>query len=141
MITLDTLVNNLANAGIRKTRLSILLLKTLLNSAEPLSAENLIEIAAKNKLKVNKTSVYRQLLTMKNEQIIREVRLDENKKRYEIFPENHHHHFVCVNCRRIEDVEAEKDLVNLERKITQERNFKVENHSLEFFGLCANCNH
>ena len=118
----------------------MLLLGTMLNSAKPLSAEDLMEIAAKNRLKVNKTSVYRQLLTLKNGQIIRGVQLGENKKRYEIFPKNHHHHIVCTDCGYVEDVEAEQDLSGLERKIVQEKKFKVENHSLEFFGLCAKCN-
>jgi Fur family ferric uptake transcriptional regulator len=81
------------------------------------------------------------LLILKREQIIREVRLGENRKRYEIFPENHHHHLVCVDCGYIEDVDAEKDLYHLEKKIAQVKKFKVENHSLEFFGVCANCNH
>jgi Fe2+ or Zn2+ uptake regulation protein len=141
MIMMDELVGSLKSKGLRKTKLRILLLEILLKSAEPLSAENLIEATIKKGVKTNKTSVYRQLLILKREKIIREVRLGENRKRYEIFPENHHHHLVCVDCGHIEDVDAEKDLCYLEKKIAQEKKFKVENHSLEFFGLCAKCNH
>lgn len=117
----------------------MLLLKTMLGRAKPLSAEDLLKAAAKHKFKTHKTSVYRQLSLLKEEAIIREIQLGERKKRYEIYPDNHHHHFVCVDCGRIEDVSAEKDLAGLEKKISQEKKFKIASHSLEFFGLCADC--
>lgn len=138
-MTSEDILAILTAKGLKQTKLRALLLRTLLNSASPLSAKEILAIAAKNKIKANKTSVYRQLLTLKNERVVREVQLGENQKRYEIFPENHHHHIVCLDCGQIEDVETEGDLAVLERKIGREKKFQVQNHSLEFFGICAGC--
>jgi len=132
-------MKELKNKNLRKTKLRVFLLKTLLDGAKPLAIENLLNVLSKAKIEVHKTSVYRQLSVLKNEKIIREVQFGENKKRYEIYPDNHHHHLVCVDCGHVEDVNAEKDLTSLEKKIFQDKKFKVVNHSLEFFGLCANC--
>lgn len=141
VMTLDDLIIDLRSKGLRITKLRALLLKAMLDGAEPLSADALMKIVARDGFGVNKTSVYRQLLTLKNKQIIREVWLGENKKRYEIFADDHHHHLICVGCGQIEDIEAESDLCLLERKIAREKKFKVENHYLEFFGRCANCSY
>ncbi len=140
MSAIDSLINKLREKKLRKTKLRIFILKSMLNSPEPLSAEDLLGHLLKNKFQAHKTSVYRQLSALQKEKIIKEIQLGENKKRYEIYPNNHHHHFVCVDCGHIEDVESEKDLDNLESKITRERKIKIVNHSLEFFGHCANCN-
>lgn len=112
----------------------------MLKSATPLSAKDFLAAASKNKICAHKTSVYRQLAVMKKEAIVKEIQFGENKRRYEIYPKSHHHHFICVDCGHVENVNAKNDLVNLERKMTQEKKVKVVNHSLEFFGFCAHCN-
>jgi len=132
-------MKELKSKKLRKTKLRVFLLKTLLDSAKPLAVENLLNVLSRAKNEAHKTSVYRQLSVLKNEKIIREVQFGENKKRYEIYPDNHHHHLVCVDCGHVEDVNAEKDLTGLEKKIFQDKKFKVVNHSLEFFGICVNC--
>lgn len=141
METINDLINTLNNKGLRKTKLRILLLKILLKNKEPLSVEDIVKKIIKNKFKSNKTSIYRQLFVLKNEKIIKEIQLGENKKRYEIFSDSHHHHLVCLDCGDIQDIEAEKDLCFLEKKINQEKKFKVEYHLLEFFGRCLKCNY
>jgi len=49
-----------------------------------------------------------------------------------------HHYLLCSNCRKVEEIEGE-NLENLSQKITKDYGFKIESHSLEFIGLCANC--
>lgn len=140
MDNMDFLIKQLQSKKLRKTRLRMLILEAMFNSARPLSVEDMLNFVTKNKFGSHKTSVYRQLDVLQKEKIVREIQFGESKKRYEIYPEKHHHHFVCTNCGHIEDVDSEKDVDNLEKKITQEKKFKIINHSLEFFGLCNKCN-
>lgn len=123
----------------RMTKLRKVLLETMLKSKIPLSVEGLLMSLARQKLKTHKTSIYRQLETMKREKVIKEIRLGEMKRRYEIYPDNHHHHLVCIHCEEIRDVNTERDLDAIERKIAKEKKFIVIDHSLEFFGVCAGC--
>ena len=141
MQNVELLIKDLSSKKLRITKLRKFLLQILLKNKEPLSVEDLISSLSKHKINVHKTSVYRQLDVLKKVEIIREIQFGENKKRYEIFSDNHHHHLVCNDCGKIEDIESDKDLGILERKIVKEKKFKVTSHLLEFFGLCAKCNY
>lgn len=50
----------------------------------------------------------------------------------------HHHHLVCKNCSRIEDLLIEKEERFL-NKILAQTGFEAEDHHLEIFGLCRTC--
>jgi Fur family ferric uptake transcriptional regulator len=69
--------------------------------------------------------------------IINRVEFGEGKYRYEL-KKNHHHHLICTNCGKIEEVEGDF-LKKMEDDIFKSKKFKVESHSLEFFGLCEDC--
>lgn len=98
----------------------------------PIDAATLI-----SKLKVNKTTVYRQLDKLLSEDKVIEVELGDGKKRYETKSHGHHHHVVCKKCGLIEDLEFDESLFF--SKLYNKTNFKIENHNLEFFGLCIKC--
>ena len=115
------------------------ILDSLDKSVRPLSAVDLQKILKKKGLAANKTTIYREVDFLKKEGLILEVRLAENKKRYELSSREHHHHIVCLKCKKIEDVILKKDLQEQEKNIAKEKKFKVINHSLEFFGICENC--
>jgi Fur family ferric uptake transcriptional regulator len=90
-------------------------------------------------INVNKTTVYRQLARMKENDLIREIDFGDGKKRFETNSGDHHHHLVCTNCASVDEIYIENDLDRIERKISKNKNFKIIDHSLEFFGLCKKC--
>jgi Fe2+ or Zn2+ uptake regulation protein len=109
---------------------------------------NVLEILKKTKfpvdvncliseLKVNKTTVYRQIEKLLINGQILEVELGDGKKRYEINTESHHHHLVCKNCGKLEDIILNENVILNE--VSKKTKFKIEKHSLEFFGLCEDC--
>lgn len=98
----------------------------------PVDANYLIE-----KLKVNKTTVYRQIDKLLLENKILEVELGDGKKRYELKDLKHHHHLVCKKCGTIDDIEIDEKMIL--GSLSKKTSFKIESHSLEFFGTCVNC--
>lgn len=105
----------------------------------PLSAKELLDFFHSTGLKINKTTVYRELTFLLTENIIKEIEFGEGQKRYELEDFKHHHHLICLKCRKVEDIELKTDLENEEKRFLKENGFKVINHSLEFFGYCKNC--
>lgn len=88
----------------------------------------------------NKTTIYRELFFLLENNFIKEVEFGDGKKRYEItLNKPHHHHVVCLNCKEIVNIPLEKELDEEENKIEKITNFKLTSHMLEFFGLCPNC--
>src|SRR3989344_7109942 len=89
--------------------------------------------------KVNLASVYRTLKLFVKNKLVRVVNFGDGKKRYELLDEkNHHHHFTCNNCKTIEDITSQLE-ERLIADIQTKSNLKIENHSIELFGLCQNC--
>lgn len=71
--------------------------------------------------------------------LIQRLEFGEGKFRYEIKKDKyHHHHLICTNCGKVEDVEGEF-LTKMENEIKSKKGFLVKSHSLEFFGICKNC--
>lgn len=142
LLTMDELskiLNSLKKAGFKETKIRKALIKILLSAKSPLTAFELQVQLQSQGLQVNKSTIYRELDFLKNQRIVKEIQFGEGKKRYEIEGENHHHHVICIQCNRVEDVKLERELDEEEQKIYQAKSFKVLNHSLEFFGLCRSC--
>ncbi len=50
----------------------------------------------------------------------------------------HHHHAVCVRCGRVDDVPC-RSVTSFARSLAVDLRFRLTQHRLEFFGLCARC--
>jgi Fur family ferric uptake transcriptional regulator len=135
------LITDLKNQGERITIVRREIITILTENNKPLSANEIIKLLAERRLSVNKTTVYRQLDLLQEYNMIHEIRLNDRTRRFEISQkqEDHHHHLVCLKCKKIEDINFEEDLTRQERIIQKKKGFKVLQHSLEFFGLCKNC--
>lgn len=105
----------------------------------PISAKALLNTLARKGIRVNKTTIYRELAFLSEKGFIDEVILGNNQKYFESTKLNHHHHLVCTDCGTIEDVFLANDLTQEQKRIESEKKFKIQRHSLEFFGLCVHC--
>ena len=104
-----------------------------------LSVPDIQKLLLSYKLSPNKTTIYREIEFLKENNLIQEIDFGDGKKRYERTDGEHHHHLICTSCKNIDDVTLESDLDHFEEKIKSTKKFKVTRHSLEFFGLCLNC--
>lgn len=104
----------------------------------PQSAQDIQSALEDQGLKPNKTTVYRELETLCQVGILRELDFGEGKKRYERSG-HHHHHLICESCSCVQELELPAHLAEHETMIRNEYNFRVTRHVLEFFGLCRDC--
>lgn len=138
-VTRIALINNLRGRGERITAARREILNILYRRQRPLSAKEFSAELKRKKLPVNKTTVYRQLSLLESCGIARPIRFADRTVRYEIAEDDHHHHLVCTRCRKIEKVSLPENLARQTEIIRQKKHFKVSQHSLEFYGLCQNC--
>lgn len=118
--------------GSRNTIIKRQILETFENAKYPISALEII-----SKVNANKTTIYRELFAFNSNGIIREVDFGDGKKRYELSNLGHHHHLICKKCNKVDDIFLDEEY--LLKKVEKESSFKIENHSLEFFGVCNSC--
>lgn len=117
------------------------ILKIFLDAQKPLSVSEVLHLLLKNRISVNKTTAYREVDFLVAHEMIEKVSLQTKEAYYEI-KSIHHHHLVCQNCQKVEEVELknfEKELFQYEKKLSREKKFLSVNHSLQFFGMCSRC--
>ncbi|MCX6779609.1 MAG: transcriptional repressor [Candidatus Magasanikbacteria bacterium] len=133
------LIKELKKTGERITPIRRALLENFCNHPKPQTPQELLSYLEKKGLMANKTTVYRQLEILVQLGLIKEINFSDRSKRYEMASKEHHHHLICQNCKKVEDINLDNDLDKQEKKIWQKHHFKVLQHSLEFFGLCSKC--
>jgi len=130
----NTILDSLRKKGFRNTFIRKAILEILSESKEPLTYEDF-----KKKIKANKSTVYRELSFLGAQGIIKELHFNGGAARYEMTLRDHHHHIVCVECNTIDHVEIKEDLKREEERISKNKKFKILQHTLDFYGLCAQC--
>lgn len=115
------------------------ILRILMESPIPLSPREILGRFPAPK--PDTSTVYRNLSLLSSLGLVRSVALHERSRRYEAATDGaHRHRAVCRRCGRIESFQPKKcDLSRLEEGIRQALGFLVTDHSLEFFGSCAEC--
>lgn len=139
-IDLGPVIDGLVSNGFRITRIRKAMIEVFLKNGLPLSAMDMMSSLRAMKVPFNKTTIYREVAFLKENGIIEDVQfINERTKRYELVSVDHHHHLICLKCKKVEDIVLEKDLEEQEKKIYESKGFKVLNHSLEFMGICQIC--
>lgn len=111
----------------------------LASEYKPFSAMEMVAFLHKHGLEANKTTVYRQLESMLTEGLLQEVQLGDSIVRYEPKHDQCHHHVVCNNCGKVEHVELGSEITDLQKKLSKQTGIDIQEHMLEFFGVCENC--
>lgn len=139
MTTDNAVVATLKEQGHRVTPAREALLQVFATAEKPLSAVELGVQLKKKRLGVNKTTIYREITFLLEQQIIHEIQFGDDKKYFELAGSEHHHHLRCVSCNAVEDIELPHDATLYQKEIERKTKFTVMRHALEFFGLCAKC--
>jgi len=126
-----------SNGG-RFTKVRRAVIEILFSASQPLSALDIIQNLKEIKILVNRTTVYRELLYLVENDIVKEIKFKDNLRYFEI-SQNHHHHLVCTNCHTIKEITLGDHLEKQEKHIWRKEKFKVIDHALEFYGLCKKC--
>ncbi|GJL55134.1 MAG: transcriptional repressor [Nitrospirales bacterium] len=136
----STIDEDLRAAGHRLTRTRRAVLGVLERTKYPLSASELYERLQKNKVSIDLVTVYRTLTVLRDLGVVAQIELHkEGQARFEIrHGREHHHHIRCQVCGRIADLLL-CPLKKLTAFIEKETQFIVNEHTLEFSGLCPKC--
>ena len=114
------------------------ILRFLERSNSPMDVVTIKSYLDKKKIKTDLVTVFRIINTFTEKGITKQISFNEGKFRYELASKKDHHHLICKNCGSVEDI-SDCNIENLEKDIQIKKEFKVESHSLEFFGQCRSC--
>lgn len=133
------IVSQLQAAGFRLTKLRTALIEIFTSQSQPVTRESLQASLRERGVAFHRISLYRELEFLAAQNLIVAVSLPDGKLRYEFADSEHHHHLVCTQCKKIAEIVLDDDFQHFEKFIAAKHHFAVNRHSLEFFGVCINC--
>jgi Fe2+ or Zn2+ uptake regulation protein len=139
--TRETVARLLRAQGQRLTPTREVVVDVLAAAAGPLTIPEIL--AARPELA--QSSVYRNLVVLEEVGVVHRMMTRDEFARYELAEDltEHHHHLVCSNCGRVEDLPAtpavEHSLAAAIDEAARSAGFRTLHHRLDLVGLCSNC--
>ena len=128
----------LRKTGFKATQSKVQLLSILAKSKKPLSVEGIYRKFTEPA--PDMATVYRSIKEFLAAGLIKQINFQHGHGHYEFAGLEDHHHFICSQCGKVEDIEnCDLDSI-ISKAIKNSANFKqVTGHSFELFGLCGKC--
>lgn len=103
------------------------------------TAAELLADAHDQNVKVGRATVFRTLDLMAERGALERLDLPTGGHAYvACVPEQHHHHVVCRGCGTSVEVD-DSGLQAVVRQIGAQSGYRIDNHRLELYGLCPEC--
>lgn len=89
---------------------------------------------------VGLSTVYRHLQSFADQGLADVIHTPDGETTYRFCGEvgTHHHHLVCRNCGRAEEIEG-RAVERWAASVAEKHGFTAVDHTVEVFGLCADC--
>lgn len=128
----------LRDAGLKATPARLAVLNLLSMAKKPLSIND-IKQDLKRHSSIDQATIYRIIKALEKKGLIKQVDFQHGHAHYELRTHDHHHHVVCENCGKVADI-SKCDTTDIEKQALKISGFsKINDHSLELFGLCNKC--
>lgn len=135
----DSILTQLKSEGYRITKARSEIIKVLSDIKQPITAASICVSLNRQGHTFDRTTIYRELKFLLANNLVRQVSFYGKATHFEL-NSDHHHHLVCIKCNSKKKIVLGKHLEHHEKQIFQKEKFKVVSHSLEFYGICRNCN-
>jgi Fur family peroxide stress response transcriptional regulator len=132
----ERLSRRIKEEGYRMTKQRAVVLEELSKADFHPRADEIYQMVRRRLPKISFGTVYRNLKTLKDLGFISELNYGKNFSRFEAKTENHHH-FVCMKCGKVYDIDADKTPVEMCNSIAEKAGYKVSYYRLEFYGICC----
>jgi len=137
--TLNKISGAIRKSGHRLTPQRQAVLETILESQNHLTPVALHKRARERYPKVGKVTIYRTLELLTQLGFLCKGHSETFCRNYLIRrPDEHHHHLICSVCGKVVDFKN-CELKKMELQLSNETDFVIDDHLLEFHGRCRSC--
>jgi len=113
-------------------------IRAIASSRDHLTPASIYQRVRQDYPQIGLVTVYRTLELLAELKLICELHGSGICHSYTISNPQHHHHLICSNCGTVVDLPGSR-LKELEQDLSRETGFRIDDHLLEFIGLCQNC--
>lgn len=129
---------SLKTAGLKSTKQRDLIAERFFRLDQHISADELLEEVRTDQARIGYATVYRTLKLLVEQGFAVTKDFGDGFTRYDPILDNqdpHHDHFICIDCKRVEEFGDERIAQLLELK-AEELGFKLKRKKLELYGDC-----
>ena len=130
---------DLRNAGLKVTLPRVKILEILENSkGKHFSAEDVYKQLLESGEEIGLATVYRVLTQFESAGLVTRHHFDTGHSVFEMDDGSHHDHIVCVRCGRVDEF-IDETIEKLHHEISNKAGYKMTDHCLYIYGICADC--
>lgn len=132
------LERELRAAGGRITPQRKLIASILQRQGHHLSAEEIFLLARRRHPRLSLATVYRTLRWLKESGLVHELRLNGDRRHYEIKRGEAHQHLVCLGCNKVIEFIC-GHCAEVHGDLADQHGFKITAARVRLLGYCADC--
>ena len=139
-LVIEKLKKIIKQKGLKYTKQREIILETILESKEHLSAEELYNLIQTNypEENIGIATVYRAVSFLEDSNLISSISLDKDTKKFETNFKEHHDHLICVKCGKIVEF-ANPKIEQEQEKVAKKEGFDLLEHDMYLYGICKDC--
>ena len=134
---LDELMAKLREQGYRLTPQRRAVLRILASCNQHPSAEQIFKRVSTDFPGTSLATIYKTLALLKEQGEVYELSFGDGN-RYDCRTPYPHPHLVCVNCKRITDLDFD-GLPQTADRVAQHTGYEIVSQRFDFFGVCPEC--
>lgn len=134
----ESWLESLQDGGYRLTAPRKAIVSIIANSQRALDAIEIYDLGRGEHPRLGLVTVYRTLEKLEQLGLVQRVHQPDGCNMYLRAPEGHEHLLLCKTCGQITYFSGD-DLSDLIAEISQKSGYRIQEHWLQLFGLCSEC--
>ena len=136
---IHTLERYVRQKGLRMTKQRRLIAEILTSSEGHVNTDELYALVRKRDPSVGYATIYRTVKLLTEAGVATAAHFGQRSARFEAAAaRGHHDHLICTGCGRIVEFE-EPRIEQIQREVATTLGFELTHHTMELYGLCADC--
>lgn len=132
-------IEELKSTGLKATLPRLKILDIFQNGAQRhMTAEDVFRVLLEERSDIGLATVYRVLTQFEQAGILIRSNFESGKAVYELNEGQHHDHFVCTSCGKVEEF-YDPDIEKRQNLIAKAKGWVIQDHSMALYGQCAEC--
>ena len=132
-------IDELKSTGLKATLPRLKILEIFQTSpVRHLTAEDVFRVLMEERSDIGLATVYRVLTQFEQAGLLIRSNFESGKAIYELDEGEHHDHFVCTMCAKVEEF-FDPEIEKRQQIIAKAKGWVVHDHSMALYGHCAAC--
>ena len=132
-------IEELKSTGLKATLPRLKILEIFQKGTQRhMTAEDVFRILLEERSDIGLATVYRVLMQFEQAGLLIRSNFESGKAIYELDEGQHHDHFVCTACGKVEEF-FDAEIERRQQIVAKAKGWVVQDHSMALYGHCAEC--